>query len=177
MRFPLWKRREKDLEEEIESHLKIAIEARMERGESAREAKEAVLREFGNVGLIKEVTRDMWGWRALEQFVQDLRFGVRMLLKNPGFTFIAVFTLALGIGANTAIFSVLYGVLLKPLPYSDPDPIVRVWQAVPTSGFYKLGFSEAQLARLRAGNQSFQRLGGYRFSSGNLTEQNETQRV
>jgi putative ABC transport system permease protein len=108
---------------------------------------------------------------------QDLRFGVRMLLKNPGFTLIAVVTLSLGIGANTAIFSVLYGVLLKPLPYSDPDPIVRVWQAVPTSGFYKLGFSEAQLARLRAGNQSFQRLGGYRFSSGNLTEQNETQRV
>ena len=108
---------------------------------------------------------------------QDLRFGSRMLLKQPGFTLIAIFTLALGIGANTAIFSVLYGVLLKPLPYSDPDPIVRVWQAVPTSGFYKLGFSEAQLARLRAGNQSFQRLGGYRFSSGNLTEQNETQRV
>jgi putative ABC transport system permease protein len=108
---------------------------------------------------------------------QDLRFGARMLLKNPGFTLIAVVTLSLGIGANTAIFSVLYGVLLKPLPYSDSDPIVRVWQAIPTAGFYQLGFSEAQLARLRAGNQSFERLGGYRFSSGNLTEQNETQRI
>ncbi len=108
---------------------------------------------------------------------QDLRFGARMLLKNPGFTLIAVATLSLGIGANTAIFSVLYGVLLKPLPYSDPDPIVRVWQTIPTSGLYQIGFTEAQLARLRAGNQSFQRLGGYVFSSGNLTEQNETQRV
>jgi putative ABC transport system permease protein len=108
---------------------------------------------------------------------QDLRYGARMLLKNPGFTLIAVATLSLGIGANTAIFSVLYGVLLKPLPYSDPDPIVRVWQSIPTSGLYQIGFTEAQLARLRAGNQSFQKLGGYGFSSGNLTERNETQRV
>src|SRR5262245_52627890 len=113
----------------------------------------------------------------IADFWQDLRYGARMLLKNPGFTLIAVATLSLGIGANTAIFSVLYGVLLKPLPYPDPDPIVRVWQAVPTSGFYQLGFSEAQLARLRAGNQSFQRFGGYAIRSGNLTEQNETQRV
>jgi hypothetical protein len=85
---------------------------------------------------------------------QDLRYGARMLLKNPGFTLIAVATLSLGIGANTAIFSVLHGVLLKPLPYPDPDPIIRVWQAVPASGFARLGFSEAQLTRLRAGNQS-----------------------
>src|SRR5215475_10640858 len=113
----------------------------------------------------------------MQALLQDLRYGARMLLKNLGFTLIAVATLSLGIGANTAIFSVLYGVLLKPLPYSDPDPIVRVWQVGPTSGQYQLGFSEAQLARLRAGNQSFQRLGGYWFGSGNLTEQNETQRV
>jgi putative ABC transport system permease protein len=108
---------------------------------------------------------------------QDLRYGARMLFKNPGFTLIAVATLSLGIGANTAIFSVLYGVLLKPLPFPDPNPLVRVWQAVPTSGYYQLGFSEAQLVRLRAGNQSFQRFGGYAFRSGNLTEQNETRRV
>src|SRR5262245_62244720 len=108
---------------------------------------------------------------------QDLRYGARMLLKNPGFTLIAVATLALGIGANTAIFSVLYGVLLKQLPYPDPDPIIRVWQAVPTSGYFQLGFSEAQLTRLRAGNQSFQQIGGYALRSANLTEQNETQRV
>src|SRR5262250_3724315 len=94
---------------------------------------------------------------------QDLRYGARMLLKNPGFTLIAVATLSLGIGANTAIFSVLYGVLLKSLPYSDPNSIVRVWQAVPTSDYYQLGFSEAQLTRLRAGNLSFQRFGGYLF--------------
>src|SRR5262245_53846483 len=108
---------------------------------------------------------------------QDLRYGARMLLKNPGFTLIAVATLSLGIGANTAIFSVLHGVLLKPLPYPDPNPIVRVWQAVPAAGYFQLGFSEAQLTRLRAGNQSFQQIGGYAIRSANLTEQNETQRV
>ena len=115
--------------------------------------------------------------KMIENLWQDLRYGARMLVKNPGFTLIAVATLSLGIGANTAIFSVLHGVLLKPLPYPDPNPLVRVWQAVPTSDFYQLGFSEAQLTRLRAGNQSFQRLGGYAFRSGNLTEQNETQRI
>ncbi len=108
---------------------------------------------------------------------QDLRYGARMLLKNPGFTLIAVVTLSLGIGANTAIFSVLYGVLLKPMPYPDPDPIVRIWQAVPTSGWAHLGFSEAQLTRLRAGNQSFEQLGGYAIRSANLTDRNETHRI
>jgi putative ABC transport system permease protein len=108
---------------------------------------------------------------------QDLRYGARMLLKNPGFTLIAVATLSLGIGANTAIFSVLHGVLLKPLPYPDPNPIVRVWQAAPASGFAQLGFSEAQLTRLRAGNRSFQQLGGYALRSANLADQNETQRI
>jgi predicted permease len=108
---------------------------------------------------------------------QDLRYGARMLLKNPGFTLIAVATLSLGIGANTAIFSVLHGVLLKPLPYADPNPIVRVWQAAPASGFDQLGFSEAQLMRMRAGNRSFQQLGGYALRSANLTDQNETQRI
>jgi len=108
---------------------------------------------------------------------QDLRYGARMLLKAPNYTLIAVATLSLGIGANTAIFSVLYGVLLKQLPYPDPNPIVRVWQAVPTFGWAHLGFSEAELVRLRAGNQSFQQIGGYAIRSANLTDQNETQRI
>src|SRR5712664_3566974 len=88
------RKREEELDEEVRSHLQMAARERAERGEDAKEAEHAVLREFGNVGLVKETTRDVWGWRWVEDFVEDARYGSRMLRKNLGFAAVAVLTLA-----------------------------------------------------------------------------------
>jgi putative ABC transport system permease protein len=118
--------RDVDLDDEIRTHLDMAVAERIARGESRAEAERAARREFGNVAHVKEVTRATWGGQWLEQLGQDLRFGVRSLLHVPGFTAAAVLTIALGIGATTAMFTVVNGVLLRPLPFRDPERLVAV---------------------------------------------------
>src|SRR5262249_11369392 len=101
----------------------------MEDGLSREEATRKAHREFGNVTLIEERSREVWQWPRLETLFQDLRYGARMLMKNPGFTLVAIFTLALGIGANTAIFTVVDATLLRGLPFKDSDRLVQVWES------------------------------------------------
>src|SRR5437660_3371911 len=129
----LFHRRQADQErgEEVRMHLEMAARESVERGETAKKAEQAARREFGNVELVKEVTRDRWGRRWLENLYEDVRFGLRILRKSPGFTAVAILTLALGIGANTAIFSLLDGLELRNLPVPHPEQLVRFGAHIP----------------------------------------------
>jgi putative ABC transport system permease protein len=122
---------EDELDEELRAHLNMAAADRVERGDSPAEAAAAARREFGNHALVRETTRQMWGWTRLELLLRDVKFAVRQLRRNPGFTAVAILSLGLGVGANTAIFSLVKAMLLAPLPYPEGDRLVMVWEDVP----------------------------------------------
>ena len=158
---------ENELDEELRFHLEKEIEQNLARGMNPEAARLAALRSFGGVERVKDESRDVRGVRFVEDLWQDLRYGARMLLKKPGFTLIAVLTLALGIGANTAIFSVVNALLLRPLPYAEPERLVHLAEKSRDGGRRDVAYPN--FADWRARAQSFEGMASVRSQSFSLT--------
>src|SRR5215213_8222196 len=165
-----------DIDEELRLHVELETEQNLSRGMSPAEARRAARMSFGNFDSIRDTAYTVRGGGLMETFMQDVRYGVRVLAKNKGFTAVAVLTLALGIGANTAIFSVVNDLLLRPLPYSDAERVVMLWEVTP-SGRHMNTTSRANFREWRAQGSSFESMAAFSDQRLNLTGSGEPEEV
>ena len=166
---------DQELDEELQAHLEEMAQQYVDSGMSAEEAHYAALREFGNVELAKQECRDTRKVLWMQNLQEDLRFSVRMLRKNPGFTAVALLTIALGIGVNTAIFSVVNAVLLRPLPFTEPKRLVVLRESSPDLPV--MSVSLANLADWQSMNTVFENMGGFRRVSAILVGSGDPRRI
>jgi len=163
-----------DLERDLQDHIEMETRENIERGMTPNEARLAALRRFGNVARVAEETRAVWQWGWTERLMQDARYAMRTLRRNPIFAAVAILTLGLGIGMNTAVFSVLSAVLIKPLPYPAGDRIV--WLANYNRRFHFEASSAADFWDWRAQSQSFEAVAGYSTVDSTIMDGDRTEK-
>jgi putative ABC transport system permease protein len=167
----------REIDEEIRFHLDMRAEENVRRGMSPEEARREAEKKFGRLTRIKEMGYEVRGGGFMETLWQDLRYSGRILRKHSGFTFIAVLTLALGIGVNTALFSVVNAVLLRPLPYEEPKRLVQLYEANSQMGYDRFAFSLANFVDHRDQQSGFEQMAAYRRWDANLTGAGDPERV
>ncbi|HEV8581785.1 MAG TPA: ABC transporter permease [Thermoanaerobaculia bacterium] len=169
-------RLDRELAAELEGHLAMAIDDNLRAGMTAEEARRHAHIQLGGVAQVEESYRERRGLPALENLARDLRFGARMLLRNPGFTAVAVLTLGLGIGANTAIFSVVHEVLLRPLPFPDAERLVMLWEVTPDGG-HQNTTSRFNFRTWREQSKSFEAMAAFSDQRSSLSGGGEPEEV
>ena len=174
----LWRRStDADISEEIRQHLDEAIDDLVARGMPRREAEAAARRQFGNVTLIQERSREVWRWRIVSDFAADVRYALRQMLRAPGFAAAAIATLALGIGATTTIFSIANAALFNPLPFPHPERLVTLNEIVPLIADRPIRLPPPDLVDYESHSHSFDAVGGWTPRTFELSGGTESERV